>query len=151
MRLLRHQSLAVTEEPDTVLRGHADLRPVINVAFDTMERRLRGLDEMSRRKRLAPAPDEARALVVPLFADAGYGFLRTADDCEFYFHRNAVLDDDFPRLVVNTELRFVPELREAGPQASTVQLVNNPAERERDATRDRADVPVGWRNTSEPS
>lgn len=147
VRLPRHQSLAVTEEPDTVPRGHADLRPVINAAFEAMERRLRSIGESTRREDLAPAAGEDRGLVVRLFEDEGYGFLRTADDREFYFHRNAVLHGDFPRLAVGTEVRFVPEMGEAGPQASTVQLVNKPGEQETDVTRERDDVPVGWRNT----
>jgi cold shock CspA family protein len=147
IRLPGQQSLAVVEEPDSVARGHARLRPVISGAFDTIERRLRRLGDSTRREILAPAPDEARGLVVRLFPAEGYGFLRTPDGREIYFHRNAVLHDDFPRLAVGTEVRFAPEMGEAGPQASTVQVVNKPGQRESDATRERDDIPPGWRNT----
>jgi cold shock CspA family protein/ribosome-associated translation inhibitor RaiA len=149
VRLPRHQNLAVVEEPAIVHQGQANLRPVINGAFDTMERRLRSLGETSRRQTLAPAADEQRGLVVRLFEQDGYGFLRTLDEREIYFHRNAVLHDDFDRLAVGTEVRFEAVLGEEGPQATTVQLVNKPGERETDATRGRDDVPPGWRNTDE--
>lgn len=151
VRLPGQQALAVVEEPDSVPRGHGDLRPVINGAFDAMERRLRSLGGTERRQSLAPAPDEERGLVVRLFAEEGYGFLRTPDGRELYFDRNAVLHDGFPRLAIGTEVRFEPEMGEAGPQASTVQIVNKPGERETAATRERDDIPPGWRNTAETS
>lgn len=147
LRLPPQQTLAVTQEPDEVPRGEADLRPVINGAFDTMERRLKSLHRSTQREALAPAPDETRGLVVRLFSEDGYGFLRTPDGRELYFHQNAVLHDDFPRLAVGTEVRCEPEMGEAGPQASTVQIVNKPGERESEDTRQRADVTAGWRNT----
>jgi len=149
VRLPRLEPLAVVEEPSIVERGHADLRPVINGAFDAMERRLRSIGGSTRREALAPAAGEERGLVVRLFEDEGYGFLRTPEGREVYFHRNAVLHGDFPRLVVGTEVRFESELGEAGPQASAVQLVNKPGARETEATRDRDDVPPGWRNSDE--
>jgi cold shock CspA family protein/ribosome-associated translation inhibitor RaiA len=146
VRLPRHAPLVVVQEPETVARGHADLRPIINETFDVMERRLQGLGDSSLRQALAPAPDETRGLVVRLFTDDGYGFLRTPDGREVYFHRNAVLHDDFQRLAIGTEVRFEAQMGDAGPQASTVQLVNKPGARETQATRDRDDIPPGWRD-----
>ena len=149
VRLPRRQPLAVVVEQNDVPRGNADLRPVINDAFDAMERRLRSFGDGGRRESLAPAQDEARGLVVRLFPDEGYGFLRTPDDREVYFHRHAVLHGDFARLAVGTEVRFEPEMGDAGPQASTVQIVNKPGERESDDTRERDDVTHGWRSTAD--
>jgi cold shock CspA family protein/ribosome-associated translation inhibitor RaiA len=149
VRLPRHAPLVAIEEPAIVEQGHGNLKPVINGAFDALERQLRALGGTNRREVLAPAEGEARGLVVRLFEDEGYGFLRTPDGREVYFHAHAVLHGDFPRLAVGTEVRFEAELGEAGPQASTVQIVNKPGERETGATRDRDDVPPGWRNTDE--
>jgi cold shock CspA family protein len=83
---------------------------------------------------LKPGPEAHRGLVVRLFMDQGYGFLRSADEEEIYFHRNSVLHDDFPRLTVGTEVRYEPSVGEMGPQASTVQIVNKPGKRESEET-----------------
>ena len=40
-----------------------------------------------------------------------------------YFHRNSALDNAFDKLEVGSEVRFVEEMGERGPQASTVTLV----------------------------
>ncbi len=145
VRLPHNRRLVVNQEPDTV-EQESRLSPVVTAAFDAMERRLEKAGEERRRDALTPDPEEPRGLVVRLFEDQGYGFLRTPDDREFYFHRNAVLNDDFPRLAVGTEVRFEPAMGEAGPQASTVRLINKPGERETMDTRERDDVPPDWRN-----
>ena len=68
-------------------------------------------------------------MVEKLFADEGYGFIRTLDGArQFYFHRNSVLHDDFGRLSVGTEVRFNPQAGEEGPQASSVQIVAKPGD-----------------------
>ena len=51
------------------------------------------------------------------------GFIETADGREVFFHRNSVLDDAFDRLTVGSEVRFVEEMGEKGPQASTVRVI----------------------------
>ena len=70
------------------------------------------------------------SLAIRLFPEDGYGFLRALDGQERYFHRNSVLHGDFGRLAVGTEVRFEPAEGEAGPQASSVQIVNKPGARE---------------------
>jgi cold shock CspA family protein len=42
---------------------------------------------------------------------------------EVYFHRNSVLHRGFDELAVGTEVRFVEEEGEQGPQASTVAVI----------------------------
>lgn len=54
-------------------------------------------------------------------AGGDYGFSETADGRQIYFHRNSVLDWDFNRLTVGSEVRFTEEIGEKGPQASTVE------------------------------
>ena len=61
--------------------------------------------------------------VAKFVAGEGYGFIETADGREVYFHRNSVLDDAFEHLTVASEVRFVEEMGEKGPQANTVRLV----------------------------
>ena len=69
-----------------------------------------------------PDPDNG-ALLKSLLINEGYGFLKTPDGREVYFHRNSVLDGRFEDLTLGSEVRFVEEVGEKGPQASTVALV----------------------------
>ncbi len=99
-----------------------DLDVAIRDAFDEARRQL---EDHTRRQRgevkaheLAP-----HARVSRILPDGGYGFLETPDGREIYFHRNSVLDADFGDLEVGMEARFVEELGDKGPQASTVTLV----------------------------
>jgi len=62
-----------------------------------------------------------------LFPKQDYGFLETPDGREIYFHRNSVLHPGFDRLEIGTEVRFVEELGQEGPQASTVAIVGTRA------------------------
>ena len=44
----------------------------------------------------------------------------TGDGREIYFHRNSVLNGRFDRLERGAKVRFIEEMGEKGPQASTV-------------------------------
>jgi hypothetical protein len=58
-----------------------------------------------------------------------------------------VLHGDFARLAIGTEVRVEPFDGETGPHASSVQVINKRGARESEDTRNRKDVPPGWRNT----
>lgn len=146
VRLPRNRRLIVTDEPEAAPSAEVNLHSVIIKTFSAMEERLKQAGEPRRRDALTPGADEARGLVVSLFTDDGYGFLRSSDGEERYFHRNAVLHDDFDRLGIGTEVRFEPSAGDAGPAASSIQIVNKPGERESEDTRERDDLPEGWRN-----
>lgn len=105
---------------------HDNLRTVIGNAFEAAERQLKELVERQRGEEKGPPPGERRALVVKIFPDEGYGFLRAMDaDHEIYFHRNAVAEsDDFEDLAVGTEVRYEEALGEMGPQATTVKIIS---------------------------
>jgi cold shock CspA family protein len=68
-------------------------------------------------------PPHARVIKHYLAED--YGFLEGPDEVEVYFHRNAVLDDAFDSLRIGSLVRYVlaEGEGEAGPQASTVELI----------------------------
>ncbi len=99
-----------------------DLYVAIRDAFDAARRRL---EDYARRQRGSVKAHEAppQARVSKLFPEEGYGFLETPDGSEIYFHRNSVLGEGFERLEIGTEVRFVEEQGEQGPQASTVTIV----------------------------
>ena len=62
------------------------------------------------------------AKVSELFPMEDYGFIKTHEGRRLYFHRNSVLDGRFDELDIDSEVSFVEELGDKGPQASTVRL-----------------------------
>jgi cold shock CspA family protein len=133
--------IVVTREPRNS-DMHDDLRTIVISAFKAARRQLQSVVELQRGEEKPPR--ELRALVVRLFADKGYGFLKTPDGEELYFHRNSVLHDDFERLAVGTEVRFDESEGDEGPQASTVQIVNKPGVRLPDSGPPAIEPPRGW-------
>jgi ribosomal subunit interface protein len=113
--------LVVGRDPPRT-RKHADLYAAVKAAFRQAARQLedhvRRLD--ARVKAHAPP---SRAVVASLEPVDGYGFLRTPDEREIYFHERSVLNGGFGRLRVGSVVRFVEEAGEKGPQASTVAPV----------------------------
>jgi cold shock CspA family protein/ribosome-associated translation inhibitor RaiA len=99
-----------------------DLETALRHGFDAV---IRQLEDFLRRRRLEvkrhdPLP---HARVVRLFPLERYGFAETPGGRELYFHANSLVNGDFERLAVGTEVTFVEELGEKGPQASTVKIV----------------------------
>ncbi len=61
--------------------------------------------------------------VIKIDRAEGFGFIRTADDREIYFHRNSVIEHAFDKLDIGSHVSFVEGLGIKGPQASTVKPV----------------------------
>lgn len=110
--------LVVGRDPPRT-RAHADLSAAVKAAFREARRQLEDHVRRLEDRVKAQAPG-GRAAVARLLPDDGYGFLRTADDREIYFHERSVLNGAFRRLAVGDSVRFVEEAGEEGPQASTV-------------------------------
>ena len=107
--------LIVKREPNE------DVYVAIRDAFDAARRQLQAYARRQRHD--VKVHDEVpHARVMKLFPEEGYGFLETTDGLEIYFHRNSVLNNGFDRLQIGTEVRYVQEQGEQGPQASTVAL-----------------------------
>jgi cold shock CspA family protein/ribosome-associated translation inhibitor RaiA len=106
--------------------AHDDIQLSIRDAFDAARRKLQ---DYARRRRgsvkVHAEPPHAR--VTKLFPDEGFGFLETLDGREIYFHENSVLEPGFGGIEIGTEVRFVEELGEKGPQATTVRPVTHHA------------------------
>ena len=98
---------------------HADVHFAIGDAFKRARRRLQ--DQVRRLQGHVKA-HEMQPVGTVSKLDDGFGFLRTSDGREIYFHRNSVLNDAFSRLQVGTRVTFAEEPGEKGPQASTVRL-----------------------------
>ncbi|HBB31357.1 MAG TPA: DNA-binding protein [Cyanobacteria bacterium UBA8803] len=119
---------------------------VIRDAFKAARRQLKKLTEQQRGKVKTKAYEtqDSTGLVTKLFPEEGYGFLRSLEGREIYFHRNSVLNDDFERLELGTGVRFFVEQGEQGPQASTVQIVDKPGVRAAKSTEAIIEPPLGW-------
>jgi ribosomal subunit interface protein len=102
--------------------AHEDVYVAIRDAFDAARR---CLEDYARRQRgevkAHTAPLVGR--VAKLFPLDDYGFLETPAGTEVYFHKNSVLDDAFDQLRIGTDVQFVDEVGERGPQASTVRIM----------------------------
>jgi len=99
-----------------------DLYAAVDDAFDDAARMLQ--DHARRLRGDVKTHEPSRhARVSKLFSYEGYGFLEADDGAEVYFHKNAVLHHGFDRLAIGARVRFVEEMGNEGPQASTVALV----------------------------
>ncbi len=115
------KELAVSREPDEH-HAHEDLYVAIRDSFKAVSRQL---ESYASRKRQDVKIHEVQphGRISELFTDEGYGTIESSDGMEIYFHRNSVLNADFDKLEIGTEVRFVEEAGEKGPQASTVKVI----------------------------
>lgn len=104
--------------------GPEELHLRVRDAFDGVIRQLEGWERRRKAQvKLHVAPPMAQ--VIRHFPQQGYGFLRTPDGLEVYFHENAVENAAFQALEVGSEVTFVygdPDATQ-GPRASTVRPV----------------------------
>jgi cold shock CspA family protein len=110
-------AVVVNREPPAEA-GPRDPGVAIRDAFSAARRQLE--EHVRRRQGTVKAHEgPAHARVSKLFPARGYGFLRTPDGREVYFHRHSVVTG-FDRLEVGSEVAFVEAEGRKGPQASTV-------------------------------
>ncbi len=105
----------------------------IRDAFSALRRRLDGV-RRRRRQEVKRHEETPRGKVVKLFPAEDYGFLEAVDGREVYFHRNSVLNGGFERISTGSEVRFVEEMGEEGPQASTVTVIRRRREEEKESS-----------------
>ena len=127
----RHQGIQYKVQIDLTVHGselvvkrqpHEDVYVAVRDAFDAARRQLEDYERQLRGD-VKNHKTAVHARVIKLFPQEGYGFLEASDGQEIYFHRNSVLKDAFDRMKIGTEVRFVEELGEKGPQASTVEMI----------------------------
>lgn len=105
---------------------HDDLPVILRDAFNVAQRRLKKVMAQQRGETKRHPEQETMAFVNRLFHEEGYGFLKTLDGREIYFHKNSVVHDEFDQLDIGMGVRFSEVAGEEGPQASTVQIVDRP-------------------------
>ena len=105
---------------------HEQLPTVIRDAFGAMRRRLKKLVEKQHGDIKTHPEQEVGGLIIRLFRDKGYGFIKGANGQEIYFHKNSFLGNDFDRLDIGTGVQWHEEEGDKGPQATTVRIINKP-------------------------
>lgn len=102
--------------------SHEDVYVAIRDAFDAARRQLQDRHRKSHHKvKTHEVPPHGR--ITELAADEGYGRIESSDGRSIYFHQNSVLNDEFTRLEVGSEVRFSEAQGDEGPQASSVQRI----------------------------
>ncbi len=109
------REIAITREESE------DVYVALRDAFDSA---YRILEEHRRRERgvVKTHEETPSGRVVRLFPEQEYGFIRTNDEREIYFHGHSVVNGDFNRLKVGTEVSFYEEQGKEGPQAMRVAV-----------------------------
>jgi cold shock CspA family protein/ribosome-associated translation inhibitor RaiA len=121
---IRQTAVAKMQKHLEVGIPHRNLYLAITDAFKIAGRRLQ---DYAHRQRGDVKTHESTSTgrVSKLLSEKGYGFLTTPDGREVYFYERSVLHQGFPRLKVGSEVSFVEERGEKGPQASTVRIRRN--------------------------
>jgi len=98
-----------------------DIYVAIRDSFDAAARQL---EDHARRQRGDVKSHDVPHIgrVIQMFPAQGYGFIETPDRRQIYFHRNSVAQPGYDRLEIGTEVEFVEEMGNEGPQARTVSL-----------------------------
>ena len=101
--------------------AHEDVFVALRDAFRAAERRLE--DHVRQLQGAEKAHGERpHGRISQLFPLEGYGFIKTADGRDVYFHRNALSDPDFRVADVGTPVSFTEEEGDNGPQAAAVHV-----------------------------
>ncbi len=103
---------------------HDSLLATIRSAFDAIERQLKELKAKQRNEIKRHPEQEMEAIVEKILHDQEFGFLKTIDGRQIFFHKNAVLNDDFDRLKEGDGVNYTESFGDKGPQASTVSIVD---------------------------
>ena len=121
----KHATLTRTEasrvhKSDELDVAHKDAALAVQDAFRKAVRRMQ---DYARREDGSVKTHATKPSGEVSLLRGNYGFIRTPDGRDVYFHRNSCLNNTFARLQVGSPVRFAEEDGENGAQASTVALV----------------------------
>lgn len=102
--------------------AHEDVYVAIRDAFDAVLRQLQ--DQLQQKRGQVKRHDMPQhGTIAELYSTGNYGTITDSEGREIYFHRNSVVDADFDKLAIGSEVRFAEEMGDKGPQASSVLLI----------------------------
>jgi len=101
---------------------HEDVYVALRDAFKAARRQLQDRLRVQRGD-VKPHATEPHGKILSLDPERNCGRIETSDHREIYFHRNSVLNGGFDQLQPGMPVRFIEEMGDNGPQASTVRLI----------------------------
>jgi len=122
LMLPKGKEIIVSQDPKKAL----DLEAEVRWAFNSAERQIIEYMEKLRREVKSHPSIEADGTVEKIFRNDGVGFIRTFDDRQVFFHRNALVNEDFNALREGAAVRIVEAMGEKGPQATSVHVIGAP-------------------------
>jgi len=120
------KQLVVSRDPGESTERQ-DLGVAITDAFQTMRRQLEQYVEQMRRGRRKGRDPVRHGKVVRLMPDEGYGFIRTPDGRDVYFHENTISSATLDDLHAQHPVWFTEEEGDKGPMAREVHLMEEEA------------------------
>jgi cold shock CspA family protein/ribosome-associated translation inhibitor RaiA len=107
--------------------SHQDVNVAIRDAFDAARRQVqdfaRKLEGKTKTHETPPHGRIKEIFPSSIDVNEGYGFITSSDGRDIYFDARSLLDAGLKDLEVGTEVRYVEEAGEKGPQATSVRLV----------------------------
>ena len=122
MRVPQGHDLVVTRKAVLHNLGE-DLPTLVREAFEAAERQLKDLTEQQQRKVKVHPEQQTQAFVDKLFPGEDYGFIRSTDGQDIYFHRNSVVNAGFDELKIGDGVNYELVEDDQGVHASSVRLV----------------------------
>lgn len=113
------KEIVVNREPGD-RNAHEDIYVAIRDAFAATTRQLEDHVRRSSGHNAKVHHVPHQGTVERLFAEEGYGFIRTPDGREIYFHRNSLDEGGWQKIDVGSAVRFTEEPGEKGPHAHNV-------------------------------
>ncbi len=102
---------------------HEDPYLAVRDAFRAARRQLEDYSKLNSREKKRHHEKPLQGIVIKILLENDGGFLKTSTGREVYFNKNSVLGRGFDFLNLGDEVRFVEEMGENGPQASSVERV----------------------------
>lgn len=118
--------LAMIYKRQSRLRKDEPLPTAIRYTFDSARRRLKKLVELQRKQIKTHPQNQVMGFIEKIFRDGDYGFIRSLQGQQVYFHKNSIIHIDWDRLEVGTGIRYVEENGDKGLQASSLEIVDRP-------------------------
>ncbi|MFP4112758.1 MAG: HPF/RaiA family ribosome-associated protein [Spirochaetota bacterium] len=124
----RGNEIVVRREPG---KGdmHEQLTTVIKDAFNAAERQLKDLHGKQRGVVKQGAESDSVGIVTRVLPEEGYGFIMDPSEQDIYFHKNAVLNNQFDRITEGTAVWYQTEMGDDGLQATSVRIEDKPGSR----------------------
>lgn len=126
-----------------VAKLHEDLPPLIREVFDAALRQVRDLAEQQQGRTKEHPEQQTSAFVHRLFPGQDYGFIKSLDGQDIYFHRNSLINADFDALQAGTGVAYEVTEGEQGLQATSVRVIEHKTSH---VPSEQANIekPLGW-------